>query len=301
MDAVNFSSLRASIRYEMNLSLKDISQKNDRISSIYETLRSKDVTLGKNFLIFVTFLKQIAPDLVEGFLDMVEGSLALESKTFVSGNRENLNFSFKFDLKIVLIEDLEDKGTSISTRLTLRFAFEFRSGVAQQKEMDPIVLDMNGDGIRLSGLNNPVYFDIDGDGVKERVSFVEGDDAFLFLDLNMNKFLDGGWELVGDNYGFKNGFEMLRAFDYNSDGKITPEDPIYSLLYIFQDLNKNRKIEPWENRSLYEARINEIDLLYSRVDIKLNETDKLIAISSYKSALSKGYLKVGDVMLSYLK
>lgn len=301
MEAVNFLSLGASTRYEVSFSLRGLSRENDRINSIYEILKSKDVTLGKNFLIFVTFLKQVAPDLVEGFLDMVEASLSIGDGTLMRKNSGGLSFSFRFDLKIVLAEKSIRGENSFSTRLTLIFALEFRDGATQRKEMDPIVLDMNGDGIRLSGLDNPMYFDIDGDGIKEKVSFVEGEDAFLFLDLNKNKFLDGGWELVGDNCGFKNGFEMLRAFDYNSDGKITPEDPIYSLLYIFQDLNKNKRIEPWENRSLHDAKVTEIELLYSNVDIKLNETDRLIAISSYKSALSKGRLRVGDVILSYLK
>ncbi|MCS7233180.1 MAG: hypothetical protein NZ900_03595 [Synergistetes bacterium] len=301
MDAVNYLTLRSFSRYEVSLSFEGFSQK-DRISVIYEALKGKDATLGKNFLIVVSFLRQIDPDVVEHFLNVVESSLKLEKQMSMRRNREGVDLFFEIDLRIVVAEELGDEeGNVISTRLVLEIAVGFNSNLAKPKRMDPIVLDIHGDGIRLSGLENPVYFDIDGDGFKEKVSFVEGDDAFLFLDLNMNKFLDNGWELVGDNFGFKNGFEMLKAFDIDKDNKITMKDPVYSSLYIFQDLNKNKKVETYENRSLFEAGVIEIDLLYNYTDIKLNETDKIIAISSYRTALNKEKFKVGDVILSYLR
>ncbi|MBC7332239.1 MAG: hypothetical protein H5T91_07465 [Synergistetes bacterium] len=223
MEAVDFVRLGFSSGAKVSLSFDEFCGR-DRIDAIYSMLRSKDPQLGKNFLVFATFLKHIAPDLLEGFLDMVENVLRAEGESR-RGNISVLksSFSFKLDFKMVVTEKDISKD-EVFTNLSLKLSFDFRTTV-QVKNIDPILLDMNGNGIKLTGLNDPVLFDIDGDGVEERVSFVEGDDAFLFLDLNMNKFLDGGWELVGDNGGWSNGFELLRAFDFNRDGKINPEEP----------------------------------------------------------------------------
>jgi len=249
----------------------------------------------------VTFLKHIAPDRVESFLESMESLFDAERKRSSKASLDSLkSLSLKLDLTIGMFEKVGESGEVISAQLSLRLTINYQRGADPVKEVDPLVLDMKGDGIKLSGLRNPAYFDIDGDGKMERVSFVEGDDAFLFLDFNMNRFLDGGWELVGDGWGFKNGFEMLKAFDLNGDGRITPKDRVYSSLYIFQDLNGDKKVQASEVRSIAEAGILEINLFYTSLSLKLNSTDKLIALSSYKSSMRKEEYQIGDVLLSYI-
>ncbi len=300
MEALSVSSLRASLRYEEVLALKG-NPREDRIASLYDTLRVKNPKLARDFLTMVSFLKEVAPEMVDDFLDLVDQAVKSDRKTPLSRSSTAMveSISFKLDLKIGVVEKQDGNGDVVSTRLLLKLRLDYKKEVKVVKKMDPIVLDLKGDGIKLTGLRNPAEFDIDGDGQKEKVSFVEGDDAFLFLDLNMNKFLDNGWELIGDQWGFKNGFEMLKAFDFNNDNLISPEDPIYKLLYIFQDLNGDKKVEPFEIRSLEEAGIFKLNLSYKSVSVKLNNTDKLIAISSYKSSTRSMHLKMADAVLGY--
>ena len=52
----------------------------------------------------------------------------------------------------------------------------------ETQEGDPLVLNLAGDGISLTGVEAGVLFDINGDGRQERTSFIRGDDAFLAVD-----------------------------------------------------------------------------------------------------------------------
>lgn len=299
MDALGVSKIGGFSTYESSFNFRKATVE-ERIASLYGLLRSKDVTLAKNFLTFVTFLKHLAPDMIEDFLDSFEGVLSVKNLAANSSSTfRSMSLHFRLDLKIGIVERVNEGGDVTSTRMFLRLKIDYRMNLTQVKEADPLVLDMNGDGIRLSGLYNPAYFDIDGDGREEKISFVEGDDAFLFLDLNMNKFLDNGWELVGDQFGFKNGFDFLKAFDFNEDDKISSEDPVYRLLYVFQDLNMDKRVQPSEIKSLPEVGISKIGLSYLSMSIKLNNTDRLIALSSYRSAM--GERKIGDAVLGYMR
>jgi hypothetical protein len=66
---------------------------------------------------------------------------------------------------------------------------------------DPLILDLDGDGIETVGVdpNNPILFDHDGDGIKNGTGWVKPDDGFLVLDRNGNGVIDNGTELFGDS------------------------------------------------------------------------------------------------------
>ena len=65
---------------------------------------------------------------------------------------------------------------------------------------DPLVLDLDGDGIETVGVNatTHVLFDHNNDGVKTGTGWVKGDDGLLVLDRNGNGVIDNGSELFGD-------------------------------------------------------------------------------------------------------
>jgi hypothetical protein len=54
--------------------------------------------------------------------------------------------------------------------------------------IDPLALDLDGDGLETVGItgSNPVLFDHDGDGTRSGTGWLAGDDAFLALDKNGN-------------------------------------------------------------------------------------------------------------------
>ncbi|MDD3378298.1 MAG: hypothetical protein PHF08_12700, partial [Candidatus Riflebacteria bacterium] len=66
---------------------------------------------------------------------------------------------------------------------------------------DPLVLDLSGEGIKLSKAGEGAYFDITGDGKKENVAWVRENTAFLTYDRNGNGVIDDGTEFFGDQNG----------------------------------------------------------------------------------------------------
>jgi len=105
---------------------------------------------------------------------------------------------------------------------------------------DPLILDLNGNGIETLGLSAGIHFDHDANGLKELTGWVAPGDGMLMLDKNGNGRLDDSTELFGDimilpdSMRAGNGFETLAYYDANSDGKIDFSDPIWPELKIWQ-------------------------------------------------------------------
>ncbi|RKV96018.1 MAG: hypothetical protein D8H92_06515, partial [Campylobacter sp.] len=146
---------------------------------------------------------------------------------------------------------------------------------------DPIIIDLNKDGTTTSKLNGAVNFDIDNNGFKEATGWISKDDAFLAYDRNGNGKIDNGNELFGDKtvsvgaYGYtgetaKNGFEALKAFDFNNDNIIDEKDKDFDKLLLWQDLNTNGLTEEGELKTLKEHNIKSIDLRYKETQIDNN-------------------------------
>lgn len=115
-------------------------------------------------------------------------------------------------------------------------SMEIQIGVQRlDQQQDPIVFDLDGDGIELTDVNNGVRFDITGTGKSVQTAWVRGGDALLAWDRNGNGQIDSGLELFGDQRGSTNGFEELRKLDTNDDGFIGPEDTYFKELVLWRD------------------------------------------------------------------
>lgn len=125
---------------------------------------------------------------------------------------------------------------------------------------DPLVLDLDGDGIDLKSADEGVAFDITGDGRKEQTAFVQGDDALLYMDQNGNGLADNGRELFGDQEGDAHGFAELAKHDSNRDGVIDRNDAAYTRLRLWQDLNGDGVNQRQESRTLEEAGVDSISV-----------------------------------------
>lgn len=145
---------------------------------------------------------------------------------------------------------------------------------------EPLILDLDGDGIRLTGLRDSVNFDINGDGTKERVTWTSlGErDAWLCLDRNGNGRIDGGTELFGDATPWPNGqmvsgghgFGVLAAYDSpqyggNGDYQIDDQDAVYSALMAWTDVNHNGRSEAGEIESLANAGVRRIETDFTTI------------------------------------
>ena len=140
---------------------------------------------------------------------------------------------------------------------------------------DPLILDLDGDGIETMSVNNGVYFDHDANGFSEASGWTSLDDGMLVMDRDGDGVIDDGKELFGDqtmlDNGAKaeNGFSALAESDDNNDGKIDVNDPSYAQLRVWQDLDGDGYSAKGELHTLEELGIRSISLTSTAT----NQTD----------------------------
>ena len=139
---------------------------------------------------------------------------------------------------------------------------------------DPIILDLDGNGIKTVGLAANIHFDYDNDGVLTQTGWVGNGDALLVLDRNTNGNIDNGTELFGDYTPITrtnadgsttttyapNGFAALASLDSNNDGIIDANDPAFAQLKLWRDTNQNGTTNMGELITLQEAGIVSLNL-----------------------------------------
>lgn len=150
---------------------------------------------------------------------------------------------------------------------------EQEEGQKDNEPGSPIVLDLDGNGYRLTGLNESVRFDIDADGDLEIMGWTAAgsDDAFLWFDHNQNGLVDTGLELFGTVLA-ANGFELLSYYDAPSDALVTrggngngwidPGDQIWPELKVWTDSNHDGISTMNEIRPLTSTSVVGISLDY---------------------------------------
>lgn len=146
------------------------------------------------------------------------------------------------------------------------------------KTRSPVMLDLNGDGKlgttgvstakdRVDGeIGKTVQFDIDGDGTKDTIEWMKGDGDGMLVDdsdggATQSLQTDGeisGARLFGDQGGqFSNGYEKLKRFDKDGDGKLTGAE--LDGLKVWID-NGDARLGQGELKTLRELGITEISV-----------------------------------------
>ncbi|MBN2768154.1 MAG: hypothetical protein JXQ68_03555, partial [Campylobacterales bacterium] len=132
---------------------------------------------------------------------------------------------------------------------------------------DPLVLDLDGDGVETFGItaDTQVLFDSNGNGIKTATGWVSSDDGILVFDRNGNGLIDNGSELFGDQtvvngIKAKDGFEALRAEDTNGNGLFDAGDANFANVRVWRDFNGDGISNEGELFSLSELGIASIDL-----------------------------------------
>jgi hypothetical protein len=127
----------------------------------------------------------------------------------------------------------------------------------------PLILDLDGDGIHLSSLEQGVSFDLLGVGQKVRSAWTDGRDAFLALDRNGNGQIDAASELFGNataERSYADGFAALAELDDDGNGIIDARDRAFGHLLLWRDADRNGVSAPEELTTLREAGVRWISV-----------------------------------------
>lgn len=167
----------------------------------------------------------------------------------------------------------------------------------RSRRRDPIMLDLDGDGVETTRVNGWAYFDHDGNGFAESTGWVGKDDGLLVRDLNGNGRIDSGAELFGDNTTLTNGqkaangFEALRELDGNADGKLDANDAAFASLKLWKDSNGDGYQIADELFTLEQAGVQSINVGYANSTL----TDARQTVARMKPLAAKcGACVVGD-------
>jgi hypothetical protein len=138
---------------------------------------------------------------------------------------------------------------------------------------DPLVFDLNGDGVNTTGMEQAVWFDVAGDGTAEQVGWTNPEtmEAFLWLDLNHKDRVENGSELFGigtvmpDGTKARGGFEALASYDErvrggNRDGSIDASDEVWQHLRLWIDADHDGVCDPNETAPIARYGVAAIDL-----------------------------------------
>jgi hypothetical protein len=134
----------------------------------------------------------------------------------------------------------------------------------------PIVLDLDGNGIRTLAASEGVAFDIDATGKQTQTGWVGGGDALLVRDINGNGSIDSGKELFGGATQLANGqragdgFRALAELDSNGDGKVNASDKAFGELKLWADADADGVTDAGELKGLLEMGVLELNLDFSK-------------------------------------
>lgn len=164
---------------------------------------------------------------------------------------------------------------------------------------DPLVIDLDGDGIEtISLFDFGGTFDFsDGEYSIVRSGWISPDDGFIAFDRNQNGIIDNKDELFGNDE--ESGFASLGALDSNSDGVISSLDVNFGEILVWSDLNSNGISDFGEVSSAEELGIESINLEYSVT--KIVDNLNLITARSVAQLQDGSQLSIYDVSLATIR
>ncbi|RZI57229.1 MAG: hypothetical protein EOP37_21080 [Rubrivivax sp.] len=131
---------------------------------------------------------------------------------------------------------------------------------------DPLVLDLDGDGIELSAETGRIFFDHDADGIRTSTGWAGADDGLLVRDIDGNGLIDSGRELFGvdtrkeDGSSAIDGFDALQDLDTNDDGVFDHADAAFAELKVWRDVDQDGEVDAGELATLTSQGIASIGL-----------------------------------------
>jgi Ca2+-binding RTX toxin-like protein len=151
-------------------------------------------------------------------------------------------------------------GTSIDlTKLNIDWTVQT---TWQYGDTYPIVLDLGGDGLNLTAVEDSDIVVQTAQGGLSKLGWASAADAFLAVDRDGDGSINKLSEIsfAQDKEGATSDLEGLKTWDTNGDGLLNASDTNFDKILVWQDLNQNGRSTTQELRTLTEAGIVAIDL-----------------------------------------
>ena len=122
----------------------------------------------------------------------------------------------------------------------------------------PVLLDLDGDGIELTSLeDSTAFYDIHGDGFRYHLSWLGSDDGILAYDRDGDGRIGERGEISFVDYveGARTDLEGLRHFDSDGDGRLSALDAQWGKFRVWRDLDGDGESDAGELQTLAAAGI----------------------------------------------
>ena len=178
--------------------------------------------------------------------------------------------------------------------------------------VDPLILDLDGDGLKITPLSKGILFDANGDSIKTGTAWAGADDGMLVWDRNANGVIDSGAEFFGDETLLANGqkashgFAALSDLDKGSlvnnatvgagDGVFDAKDAQYANPRIWRDMNQNGISQADELQTLADSGVKSISL--TNTTVNTSYTDAILAQSGNFTRMDDSTGQAGSFILA---
>ena len=128
--------------------------------------------------------------------------------------------------------------------------------------VDPIVIDLDGDGIQLAHAPMATRFAMSPDNLLRPDAWLNAGDGFLVLDKDSDGQINDITEMFSEFFveDASTGLGALSTLDANQDGLMDAQDPLFSQLAIWQDRNADAITDEGELQTLADWGILSIAL-----------------------------------------
>jgi len=186
------------------------------------------------------------------------------------------------------------------------------AGLPKFIPIDPLVLDLNGDGVKLTNyIDAPVLFDIDHDSgaTKEQTGWVSAQDGIVVYDRNSNDKIDDISETLSEYFNgavgtngsggtkpYANGLAALKSLDSNSDNQFTSADTAWENVKVWVDVNHDGITDAGELKTLSSLNITSINLNQTAQSGLVRDGNEILASSTFiqngqtKEALAANFI-----------
>ena len=160
--------------------------------------------------------------------------------------------------------------------------------------VDPLLLDLTGNGVHMTDIRDGVLFDTDHSGTLKRSGWADRTTGMLVIDDGsgqvkdvsqmFSEYYDGkvGVNGAAGEAKFKDGFAALASEDANKDGVIDQRDPIWSKLRVWVDGTHDAKVDGGELKTLAELGITQINVrAVASPQAEMRDGNKVLATGSF--------------------